>query len=263
MPGIAENVQLWTNHHWDQQGAEWTVGYGGPEAAWHCAVLPRIRSFLPSPGRGHILEIGPGFGLWTSLLRPLCSRMTLVDLTPRCIESCRSRFGRRRMQYIVNDGMTLPGVADGQIDFAFSWHSLVHCQRNVMASYARELARTLRPGSAAVLQHSNFGAYLAEAGRPEAGHVQENISGFGEDMTAGTMADDAMAAGLQVVFQEIAEWGRAGQMASCISVLRRPVPGEAVSRGPCIENHRFWEHVRESGRIMMAFRHPSGVLDVR
>ncbi len=142
------------NHHWAEGGAEWTVGYGGPDMAWECAIFPRIRAFLPCE---HILELGPGFGLWTAWLRRDCKRMTLVDLAPRCIDECRRRFGRWGMRYVVNDGLSLAMIRDGTIDLAFSWHSLVHCRHDVMASYVQQLARKLRPGGAGLIQHSNFG----------------------------------------------------------------------------------------------------------
>ena len=43
----------------------------------------------------------------------------------------------------MNDGQSLPMVADSSIDLAFSFDSLVHVEDDVMPSYLDELARVL------------------------------------------------------------------------------------------------------------------------
>ena len=143
MPTVEENLAWWTEYDWPEGGGEWTVGYGCVESAWDWVIHPRIRRFLPA---GHVLELAPGYGLWTAFLRPMCERMTLVDLTPKCIEACRERYGRKRMSYHVNDGFSLEMIQDGSIDFVFSLHSLVHAGHDVMESYLSQLGRKHETG---------------------------------------------------------------------------------------------------------------------
>ena len=60
MPTVEQNRQIWNqDHDWTQQGEEWSEVWGGSEAQWFGAILPRIHAFVPT---GTILEIAPGFG---------------------------------------------------------------------------------------------------------------------------------------------------------------------------------------------------------
>ena len=55
MPTVEQNLQLWNSiYGWTQQGEEWSSTWGGSEAQWHGAILPRIRAFIPTDT---ILEI--------------------------------------------------------------------------------------------------------------------------------------------------------------------------------------------------------------
>lgn len=248
VPTVTENLQYWTDYDWSSSGNEWTVGYGGPDVAWEHVIFPRIRRLLPA---AHILELAPGFGVWTHRLRWHAKRMTLVDLTPRCIESCKQQFGASGMSYHVNDGKSLAMVPDNSVDFVFSWHSLVHCQHEVMKTYVEQLAKKLKPGGAGMIHHSNFGEYLdPSTGQP----TRENDQWRGEDMTADKFAQDCRRSGLQVVSQEVVPWGSDAQV-DCFSMFRRPrvneppfqpAPGKFV-------NPIFWEHVRGSARIAEAY----------
>ena len=96
-------------------------------------LLPRLKSFVPA---STILGIAPGFGRWTQFLRPLCSKLVLVDVSPKCIAACQRRFaGNEGIQYHVNDGQSLAMVADESVDFAFSFDSLVHVEAPVLVGW--------------------------------------------------------------------------------------------------------------------------------
>ena len=82
-----------------------------------------------------MLEIAPGYGRWTAFLKDLCSRLPLVDLSPKCIEACRERFGESDdIAYHVNDGRSPAMIDEDSIDFAFSFDSLVHVELEVLES---------------------------------------------------------------------------------------------------------------------------------
>lgn len=236
MPTVGENLRFWSDYDWKLEGNEWTVGYGGTAAAWRHAILPRIQRFVPCE---HVLELAPGHGVWTRHLRPFASRMTLVDLTPRCIDYCRGVFGESGMTYLVNDGLTLAGVEDQSVDFVFSWHSLVHAEHDVMRSYAREIMRVLRPGAAGLIHHTNYGEFAADRDdRP----ALANDHWRGVDMTAAKFRDDCAEFGLQCVYQELVPWGSV-EPVDCFSLVRRLRAGEALQPTVVDENPFFWQHI--------------------
>ena len=79
----------------------------------------------------------------------------------RCIEACKARFAdETNISYQVNDGKSLPEVADNSIDFAFSFDSLVHVEYEVIEGYLREMGRVLKPNGLGFLHHSNVAAFL-------------------------------------------------------------------------------------------------------
>ena len=114
---------------------------GGSEAQWF-GRFSRIHAFVPT---GTILEIAPGYGRWTYYLRERCERLIAVDLSPKCIEACRQKFAAyQHITYHVNDGKSLSMIADGSIDFVFSFDSLVHAEADVIETYLNQLARKLK-----------------------------------------------------------------------------------------------------------------------
>ncbi|MFG0241157.1 MAG: hypothetical protein ACF8R9_00080 [Phycisphaerales bacterium JB054] len=67
MPSILDNIRRWKSFDWSNRGEEWCEGFGGAAAAWEHVLLPRLAAFLPT---GHVLELGPGYGVWTDFFRP-------------------------------------------------------------------------------------------------------------------------------------------------------------------------------------------------
>lgn len=200
MPEVEENAAYWDgSFHWRRGGDEWSDWWGGPEHQWHATVYPRVERFLPAP---RLLEIAPGFGRWTQFLRHHCEELIGIDLSQRCVVACRRRFWRdRRLTFHVNDGKTLPGVAEGGVDLVFSFDSLVHVERDVMDSYLREIARILSRDGVAFLHHSNMGAYPAEQVGLRIPHWRSG------SVSAESVAVAAAAAGLSCFKQELIRWG--------------------------------------------------------
>ena len=158
MANVEDNLAIWdSTWDWASGGDEWSSWWGGTPALWHGALMPRIHTFLPA---GTVLEIAPGFGRWTQYLKDSCERLVVVDLAERCIEHCRDRFAdATNIEYHVNDGRSLDMVADGSLDFAFSFDSLVHVEMDVLSSYLAELARVLKPDGVAFIHHTTVGDY--------------------------------------------------------------------------------------------------------
>jgi GT2 family glycosyltransferase/glycosyltransferase involved in cell wall biosynthesis/ubiquinone/menaquinone biosynthesis C-methylase UbiE/predicted negative regulator of RcsB-dependent stress response len=196
------NRQKWSNYAWSQAGDEWSAAWGGTDNLWKKTIYPRIKLNLPAD---NILEIAPGFGRITQYLASLCKTLTVVDLTPRCIEACKERFkDYSHIRYFVNDGKSLEMIADNSIDFVFSWDSLVHAESDVLRSYLLQLSRKLKEGGAGFLHHSNVGAYK----NPDTGQLSiVNKHWRATSMSAELFRQYCNEAGLVCVTQEIIGWG--------------------------------------------------------
>src|SRR4051794_4073729 len=144
MDSVGENLSVWTEGwDWSRQGDEWSTWWGGSDAMWHAALLPRMHAFVPT---GNILEIAPGYGRWTQYLKNMADRLIVVDLAENCIDACKKRFSdATNIEYHVNDGRSLSMIPDASIDFAFSFDSLVHVGLDVVGSYIAQLASKLSP----------------------------------------------------------------------------------------------------------------------
>jgi SAM-dependent methyltransferase len=202
MPSINENLEYWTNYEWGDRGDEWSEVWGNTENLWNGSLLPRIKDYLPAP---RILEIAPGFGRITQYLKDWCDKLILVDLTQKCIDACRERFAKETIiEYQTNDGKSLPCIADRNIDFAFSFDSLVHVEIDVIEGYLGELARTLSANGVAFLHHSNVGAFRDSA----AGDLTiPNPHWRGTTVSAEQVRSIAPSVGLSCIRQEIVNWG--------------------------------------------------------
>jgi SAM-dependent methyltransferase len=227
MPSLNENTRRWRDsYEWADAGEEWSRAWGGSEAQWFGSILPRLHAFVPV---GTILEIAPGFGRWTRFLRPLCDRMALVDLSERCIDACRKRFGdEESIEYHVNDGRSLEMVTDASIDLAFSFDSLVHADADVIESYLVQLRNKLTEDGVAFLHHSNFAALDERT---------ENRHWRSESVSGEMVCDLAERADLSVVSQERINWG-APELTDCLTVLTRTgSPWERPTR--IVDNPNF------------------------
>lgn len=238
MPSIEENLYSWSTYAWDEGGDEWSKIWGGNQNLWEGSLLPRINGLIPT---GHILEIAPGFGRITQYLVHQCRSITLVDLTPKCIEACRDRFsGYDHIRYIVNDGKSLPGIEDGSVDLVFSFDSLVHVEVDVMEGYLSDLVRVLSPNGVAFLHHSNMAAYLDSQGMRL---TIENNHWRGITVSGAIIRDLCAQLGLNCYRQEIFNWGwGCNDLTDCFSYITKE-GSKMAAKTVIVENKRFIEEV--------------------
>ena len=230
MADLETNLEIWEQSwDWSRAGEEWSDAWGGTPALWFGTLLPRLQAFLPART---ILEIAPGYGRWTQYLKDACERLVVVDLAERCIEYCRERFAdASHIEYHVNDGRSLEMVADGSVDLAFSFDSLVHAEADVIEGYLRQLARKLTSDGVGFLHHSNAGRYgrlNALARRtPERlrrplvrkGVLIDAYAWRAESVSAEGFAASCDAAGLACVSQETINWEQGHYLMDAISVF--------------------------------------------
>jgi ubiquinone/menaquinone biosynthesis C-methylase UbiE len=155
---IEGNLETWDKeHHWSRDGDEWdgqAQFSGVTYEDWKNALVETF--ILPNVNPdSSVLEIAPGHGRWSEIIAGRCQALTLVDLSPSCIEFCRNRLSDyHHVQYHVTDGKSLSEVPDSSIDFLWSFDSFVHMSPEVIQAYLREAHRVLRPGGKAILHHA-------------------------------------------------------------------------------------------------------------
>jgi len=233
VPSLEENVRKWHEFDWRQGGDEWSRWWGSPKREWRATIYPRIREHLPVE---LLVEIATGHGRWTQFLRSHCQRLIGFDLDEGCIAACRRRLADdERLTFQVNDGRSLPGVADRSAGFVFSFDSLVHVEQDVMDAYLAEVARVLTVGGVAFLHHSNLAGYDVSALEPDELHWR------GGTVSADTVAAAAERVGLHCFRQELIPWGTSSIAIDCLSWISR-----ADRRREVVENMAFMAEAERS-----------------
>ena len=214
-------------YDWTNAGEEWSAPWGSSAAQWSGAILPRIRNCLPAPT---ILEIGAGFGRWTHYLRDHCETLIAIDRIDQCLVACRQRFqDDSRVHCVLNDGRSLPMVADGSVDFVFSFDSLVHAKPEMVEGYLAELATKLKAAGRGFIHHSNFGEYANSFRErlPKALTklpIKMNLLDWDHrrdrTMTAVLFRDLCERHGLACTSQELVNW-RGRRLIDCFSMIGR------------------------------------------
>ncbi len=257
MPSTEWNLSKWNDrYHWDDGGDAWSLAWGNVEMQWQSTLRPRIHRFVPT---GRILEIGPGHGRWTAFLKDLCDELVVVDLSPRCIDACKKRFGETgNIRYFVNDGSSLEMIEDDSVDFVFSFDSLVHVEADVISDYLDQLARKIRKEGAGFIHHSNAGAYstyfkilkLARPVKPllRLARLGTKLHSRGLSMTAAKFRQEAETAGLRCLSQEIINWD-SRLLIDCISVFARHDASWSPQPGAVIKNRRFTAEAHNAAMI--------------
>ena len=95
-----------------------------------------------------MLEIGCGAGRMT---RSLASRFRLVfayDVSEEYVRIAKERNSQlKNVVFVVNDGLSFPGISDESIDFVFSGWVMQHMPtKDIVIKNIEEMARVLRPG---------------------------------------------------------------------------------------------------------------------
>ena len=93
-----------------------------------------------------VLEVGPGPGRTTDVLRNLAPRLTAVEIDPELAEALSARLAGTNVEVVHADGTDLP-FPDGRFSAALSFTMLHHVpSQSEQDRLLAELARVLRPG---------------------------------------------------------------------------------------------------------------------
>ncbi|MGH9737854.1 MAG: class I SAM-dependent methyltransferase [Candidatus Acidiferrales bacterium] len=93
-----------------------------------------------------VLELGPGDGLTTELLRPHISRITALEIHPPTAKKLAARFRGTNVTALQGDASAMQ-FPDGQFSGVVSLHVLHHIPSvELQDKVFREVRRVLRPG---------------------------------------------------------------------------------------------------------------------
>jgi len=98
----------------------------------------------------NVLEVGPGPGLTTDLLRLRLKRLTAVEIDSRLADSLGARLRGTNVRVVRGDATTLP-FESGSFSGAVSFTMLHHVPSAALQDkLLREVGRVLKPGAAFV-----------------------------------------------------------------------------------------------------------------
>jgi hypothetical protein len=153
----------------------------------------------------------------------------------------------------LNDGRSLSMIADGSVDFIFSFDSFVHPDRDVVEAYLRQLGAKLKMGAKGFIHHSNFGEYVNSLRErlPEIlakPLIKADVLDWAHHRNPGMTAELFRALceqnGLNCISQELVNW-RGRRLIDCLSLFVRSdsAPQHATK---IVRNPNF---MREAARI--------------
>jgi ubiquinone/menaquinone biosynthesis C-methylase UbiE len=108
----------------------------------------------------NILELGPGPGLTTDLLRLKVQRITAIELDTQLAQSLRTRLLGRNVEIVSGDATALP-FADSQFSAGVSFTMLHHVpSAELQDKLLREVLRVIKPGGLFVGSDSLTGLFM-------------------------------------------------------------------------------------------------------
>jgi ubiquinone/menaquinone biosynthesis C-methylase UbiE len=196
---VAANLKLWDQEHkWKLDGDEWAGQAelcGVPYPVWKDSLVDNLIRPHVTPV-AQVIEIAPGHGRWSEYIIPTSGFVTLVDLSPNCLQFCRKKFAHcDNVDYYLTTGSSLPKYCDQNIDFIWSYDSFVHMAPAIIHAYLRGFTRVLRAGGVAVIHHANIENLNS--------HVQDDHPGWRSAVNAEMIRDFATELGLAVSAQFI------------------------------------------------------------
>lgn len=120
----------------------------GFESAEDLAMIQRfVKDVGASPDRS-VIDAGCGTGRLAAHLRNAGLNVTGVDLSPTMVRVARRLHPG--IEFTAGELTALP-ADDGSADGAVAWYSIIHLEPDAIDAVAREFARVLRPGGAALV----------------------------------------------------------------------------------------------------------------
>jgi SAM-dependent methyltransferase len=154
---VNQNRLTWNNWNWNELGEEWTKSQG-----WKDKLVTEIIQKL-IPENSSIIEIGPGGGRWSEHLLKKASVLDLVDISEKCLDLCRQRFGNNfSIRYNLINEVKFNFVESKSVDVVFSYDVFVHIDKAQITQYFTEFERVLKNTGRIILHYSKVGDKFGE-----------------------------------------------------------------------------------------------------
>lgn len=114
---------------------------------WRATLRQRVPWVLGDGDLGpNVLELGPGPGLTTDLLRTSVPQLTALEIDPELADSLSSRLAESNVRVVEGDATDMP-FRDSEFSGSVSFTMLHHVpSRELQDKVLRETYRVLRPG---------------------------------------------------------------------------------------------------------------------
>jgi ubiquinone/menaquinone biosynthesis C-methylase UbiE len=114
---------------------------------WRSTIRQRVPWVLGSTDLGsNVLELGPGPGLSTDILRTSVTRLTALEIDPKLASALTARLRGSNVEVIEGNATEMP-FTDAEFSGAVSFTMLHHVpSRELQDKVLREVFRVLRPG---------------------------------------------------------------------------------------------------------------------
>jgi ubiquinone/menaquinone biosynthesis C-methylase UbiE len=114
---------------------------------WRSTIRQRVPWVLGSTDLGpNVLELGPGPGLSTDVLRTSCTHLTALEIDPKAARTLTARLRGSNVEVIEGNATQMP-FTDKEFSGAVSFTMLHHVpSRERQDQVLREVFRVLRPG---------------------------------------------------------------------------------------------------------------------
>jgi SAM-dependent methyltransferase len=115
-------------------------------ARWRKTIQQRVPWVVSGAELGpNVLELGPGPGLTTDLLRLMVGHITAIEVDPKLAESLRSRLRGSNVEVVTGDATVMP-FAESQFSGGVSFTMLHHVPSpELQDKLLREVWRVLKP----------------------------------------------------------------------------------------------------------------------
>ena len=206
---------------------------------WDRCIWPHIKS----ADFGTVLELAFGHCRNTMRLAPLAGHLIGVDINPNNVAFCKRRFGSSasHVEFHSNgpSGLNLRMVGDASVSLVYSWDAMVHFPEPVIAAYATEFARVMRPDGLGFIHHSNLPPclmphhHVRREKNTTVCAARDSISRNAHAraaMTKERFAEILAARGLTVLQQTVLDWHPYRSL-DCITLFKKE--RHAPVRGNC------------------------------
>jgi SAM-dependent methyltransferase len=186
-----------------------------------CLNAQVLDRYLPACSKEG-LEIGPGGGRLTSLLLPRTAVLHAADPSEEMLARLTERFkDTSSLRTHLTDGMTLPPLAEGSLDFVASFDVFVHFEPRLVYWYLRQIASLLKAGGIGLIHYASV--ISAIGWRQFEADLEGNVKQRTSFCAFGTMCPQLMerflkALDLQVISSDVGFIPR-----DAIAVFRKPV----------------------------------------